>query len=115
MKQIFAAAITAAAILFAASCRSDKIVPSSLECSGVVRYSTGIRPFVLTHCAITGCHVTGFPQGDYTLYQPLKVRADNGRLRFFVLELRNMPPNDSVTEEQRQMIGCWIEQGALNN
>jgi len=97
------------------SCRTDKIEPAGKDCSFAVSYSGFIRPLVLSHCAITGCHVAGFPQGNFTLYQPLKDRADNGRLELFVLELRNMPPNGSVTEEQRQTIGCWIEQGAPNN
>ena len=114
MKHIVAVVLSVS-VLFAEGCRSDKILPSSQECSGVVHYSTDIRPLILSHCAITGCHVSGFQPGDFTLYQPLKDRADNGRLLLFVLEVRNMPPNGSITEEQRQMIGCWIEQGAPNN
>jgi len=97
------------------SCRKDKIEPAGLDCSFTVSYSGTIRPLVLGHCATTGCHVAGFQPGNFTLYQPLKDKADNGRLKLFVLELRNMPPNGSVTEEQRQLIGCWIEQGAPNN
>lgn len=114
MKYI-AVAVLLIFVLLAMGCRYDKVVPSSQECSGVVHYSSDIRPLILSHCAITGCHVSGFQPGDFTQYQPLKDRADNGRLRLFVLESKVMPPNDSMTDEQREMIGCWIEQGAPNN
>lgn len=102
-------------VLIVEGCRSDKIVPSSQECSNVVFYSMDIRPLILTHCAVSNCHVQGFQPGDFTRYQPLKDKADNGRLHLFVLEVKNMPPGGSMTEEERQMIGCWIEQGSPNN
>ena len=84
-------------------------------CSRPVSFASQIAPLVNTHCAISGCHVSGSPTGNFSMYDELKVRAENGKLRLFISELRTMPPDGSITEEQRELINCWIEQGAEQN
>jgi hypothetical protein len=91
---------------------------------GVVRkelapcdYTTGIKPFVIQKCARAGCHVNGFPFGDFTTYNDLKARADNGKLKSLALELRLMPPatSEPLSSEEMMKLECWIEHGATDD
>lgn len=96
---------------FLQSCTYD----SSDSCTLQRSYQNDIRPLVLNKCAISGCHVAGFVPGDFTLYQPLKDKANSGTLKMLVVDIKTMPPDASISLNQRNMVKCWIEQGALNN
>lgn len=80
-----------------------------------VTYSGQILPLIQSYCAVSGCHVSGFLPGDFTTYEGLKEKAENGRLHLFVIDLKTMPPDSSFHNKQRQLFECWINQGALNN
>ena len=98
-------------------CAFDKIEmePDPFDCKESVSYAEEINPIVQVHCSVNGCHVSGFVPGDFSTYEGLKPKAENGHLRLFVVELKLMPPNSSLSEDQRKLIECWINQGALNN
>lgn len=98
-----------------AGLQSCKHPVSNTQCASPVSYQNDIVPIVINHCAITGCHVAGFQPGNFTSYDTLKQKADEGVLQWLVLEIQTMPPDSSITQDQRNIIGCWIEQGALNN
>ena len=87
-------------------------------CEGIEpSYSNDIAPIISATCAISGCHVEGFANGDFTSYDGVNARASVINRRAVVQ--RNMPPSNSrgpdLNDAQRQLINCWIENGALDN
>ncbi|HEU5289025.1 MAG TPA: hypothetical protein VFU05_00185 [Cyclobacteriaceae bacterium] len=82
-----------------------------------VSYSHDISPIIATSCALPNCHVANFPNGDFTFYNDLKARADNGEL-YFRLSNGQMPPANSnvqLTVCDVNTIVQWINEGAKNN
>ena len=84
------------------------------ECAVKVTYKNTIKGIVDTRCAISGCHVSGFQPGDFTSYMGIKEKADNGKLNFMVFDLQLMPPsgNSQLTEDELDLLSCWISQDA---
>lgn len=85
-----------------------------------VKYSVDIVPIMTATCAIEGCHVGDFPTGDYTIYEEIKQRVDGGTFEARVVTEKDMPPTyttgpESLTDEQLEIIECWLADGAPNN
>lgn len=80
-------------------------------------YSVDITSMVNSKCAVSGCHVSGFTFGNFTLYDELKKRVDNGKIQLLVFDNQLMPPATAqqLTEEERTKLKCWMDDGALNN
>ena len=101
--------------------KDDDTSTSGIDCSGSnPSYTMDIKPIIDNTCALSGCHVTGFVQGDFTTYDGLKTRADSGALLERVVTKKEMPPANSagpveLTESQIKLFNCWIEDGAPNN
>jgi hypothetical protein len=119
-------------ILFIMSCTYEKasLPPAGPQCDSVVHYdSTAASPHfhsiksIVTsiHCQPahggSGCHEAGSSNGDYTSYDALKTKADNGHLLDRVYKLRNMPADQSLALSEADIlrIYCWVQQGAPNN
>jgi uncharacterized membrane protein len=109
-------------LIFAVSCGSDDSVePDVIDCTGIdPSYMNDIKPIIDESCALAGCHVAGFVNGDYTTYAGLKSKVDNGSLSRRAVEDKDMPPSNTsgpteLTTAQIQLIHCWIEDGAPNN
>jgi hypothetical protein len=98
------------------SCTKDKgIKPKEMsKCNP--SYSQEVQPMVLSKCAISGCHVSGFPFGDYTNYAGFKAKVENGRVST-VIDNKVMPPSGSpqLSNEEFTDLKCWISNGALEN
>ena len=114
MERIFAFLIVIVSIFFLASCEKEK---SSDNCiSHPVSYEGDIAPLIQEYCTNGYCHA-----GELTKYEGLKRAVERGAIHNRVIEEKSMPPTDSptnspdISEEQRMMISCWIESGALNN
>lgn len=80
-------------------------------------YTSDIKAIVNTKCAISGCHdgnsgIVGFKE-----YATLKERADNGRIKSYVFELKIMPPSTAVqlTDDEKKLVECWLDNGAPEN
>ena len=61
------------------------------------------------------CHSANpFPQGGISFENPADIQARASRIRLRVVQQRNMPPgnNTGMTDDERELIGRWIEQGA---
>jgi uncharacterized membrane protein len=107
-------------IVLITSCRKDKAElskPANLTPSCGAKYSDDIKPIIAAKCALSGCHVTKFSFGDFTLYADLKTRVDNGKINSLVIENKLMPPanSDLLTETELNKIKCWISYGAPEN
>jgi hypothetical protein len=78
-----------------------------------VSYLNVIKPIITTNCAISGCH-----NGDngasrnWTILANLQNNAQNVKLR---TGNRSMPLTGSLTQDQINLIACWVDDGALNN
>ena len=105
------------------ACNSDddNPEPEGIDCTGSdPSYMNDILPIVNATCALAGCHEAGFVNGDFTTYDGLKSKVDNGSLLQRAVEDKEMPPANSngpteLTEEQIKLFNCWIEDGAPNN
>lgn len=101
------------------SCTSDSLPePTTAGCeSGTVTYSNSIQAILETNCAYTGCHLSGFPNGNLSSYgDDLLSFLENGDFKERAIDLRDMPPNyafgpTTITEEEMQQLRCWIEDG----
>jgi hypothetical protein len=80
-------------------------------------YEKEVRPIVIVKCAISGCHVSGFPFGDFQNYETLKQRVESGRVETLVFEQQLMPPaaSQQLTGEEITTLKCWIKDGAPKN
>src|SRR5439155_1224468 len=113
--------VTFLALLFIfMSCTKDvglKPLPVPIQEPESCRYLDDVKPFVLAKCAISGCHVSGFPFGDFSLYDGLKARADNGRIKTLVFEDGLMPPAsaEKLTEKEKRQLKCWLDNGAIQD
>ena len=66
----------------------------------------------MNNCAVSGCHNgTQFP--DFRSLSNIQQNKDQIRQR---TQTGNMPPNGrSLTQQQIDLIACWIDDGALDN
>ena len=94
------------------SCTNDKIETD--PCSEIT-YSETVKPLIHTKCALTGCHVSGFTPGDFTNYDVIRRKVTEGKIQLMVFELDLMPPDDTLTSDEKDKLKCWMSGGALNN
>src|SRR6185369_10657351 len=86
-------------IAFISSCTHEKNYHlSETALCNLVSFSKDIKPLINTRCAISGCHLPGFPQGDYTQFDSIKVKVNNGSFRLRVIDTKSMPPLDTLDE-----------------
>jgi hypothetical protein len=70
---------------------------------------------IQSKCAVSGCHVSGFQPGDFTQYETLKKKADDGKIQLMVFSLGNMPPENKLSSSEKSMLQCWLNAGAEKN
>ena len=78
-------------------------------------FSKDVVPVINKYCAVSGCHVEGFPPGDFTKYEGLHAVVENGFFQEKVFQQRIMPPADSLSDSELKVLQCWVDHGALNN
>ncbi len=93
----------------------------------IVSYNFDIKPIMVTYCLGIGnqsCHVANTNQGangDFTIYQVLKNKADSGKIALRVFTSNGgMPPSysnspTSLTPVDLQKLKDWVMDGAPNN
>ena len=80
-----------------------------------ISYKTDIEWIIDVACAQAGCHHNNSVNGDFTAYEGVKQKVDNGSLWFRVLVTRDMPPSITLDSTQLDVIKVWIEEGAKDN
>ena len=101
------------------SCDFDNLPePTTGGCeSGSITYNEQIQAILETNCAYTGCHLSGFPNGDFSAYNDDLVNfLENADFKERVIDLRDMPPEyatgpTELSEEDILSLKCWIEDG----
>ena len=77
-----------------------------------VSFSADIQSIITAKCAVSGCHVSGTGRANFTDLSVIQSNATGIKNR---TQSGNMPKNDTITEEQKDLIACWVDDGALNN
>lgn len=121
----FACVLLPILLALPSSCTSDKLPEPSLDfCDSLglntLTWDAEINVIVQNSCASeTGCHGSGSSLGDYTDYSGLLPFLDNGKVQAEVVLERTMPPNyaqtSTLTEEERDMLQCWLGNGHPEN
>ena len=105
-------------------CTKDRalLVDPGVNCDTVpVSFSADITPLFETKCSSglgpgTGCHDSW--SGNWDIYNS---KNEGGRIENYVLSMRSMPPEGNdfniapLTEEELQLVNCWIYDGWPNN
>ncbi len=88
----------------------------SVIVSSGTSWSSDIKPIIDTNCAISGCH-----NGDdssipnWTMFTNVQNQAEDIKMK---TGDRSMPEPSSgltLTDEQIELIACWVDDGAKNN
>lgn len=97
------------------SCTKDKIVIVESSCPEEVAYSIQVKQIIDETCAYADCHDGGSnAPGDFTSYSRMESFLTENKFVRRTIDLRDMPPSNSsgpksLTQEQLDMLICWIE------
>lgn len=101
--------------MFSTACSFDKVEPVEQAdfCDTLtVSYNLQIKDIVTTNCAYVGCHIGGFPSGDFTTYEGMLSRLENGEIERRTVNLLDMPPlPDTLSANDLEIFSCWISKG----
>lgn len=76
-----------------------------------VSWSNDILPVIINRCAIPECH-NGISRPDLRIYQTAKFYANPMKT---LTQNRSMPFDGTLTQEQIDLIACWVDDGAPEN
>lgn len=101
--------------MFFANCTDDKL-PEEVLCvypDSLITYNMQVAEIISSQCSYASCHDAGSVDGDYTTYQNMKSSGDfdDGDFRKRVLIVQNMPKYNNLSEEEFQIMECWINAG----
>lgn len=74
-------------------------------------WENDIKPIVSKSCAVSGCH-DGNSREDLRIYQNAKSRASQMKSK---TQDRSMPRDGTLTQEEINLIACWVDDGAVLN
>lgn len=104
------------------SCLKDKTTPiDPAACTTIVSYSLDIVPIINTSCVTnqgpgTGCHDAWiFEYAAVETYLDLNIWQNEVLVEKTMPEIPNIFGIDSLTNEQLQLMECWINQGYPEN
>jgi len=86
---------------------------NDLKITTDVSFALDIKPIIATNCAVTGCH-SGSQPPNFTDNQNIFNNASRIRSR---TSSGSMPPSSraDLSQEEINLISCWVADGALNN
>ena len=86
-------------------------VNQTLRVRSGVSFATSISPIIKTKCAISGCH-GGTQAPDFRVFKNIH---DNAAQVKTLTGNGTMPQEGSLTQEEINLIACWVDDGALEN
>lgn len=100
-------------LLMTLSCEKNVVddpdKPDMMDCNDY-SFATDIQPIINSKCI--QCHNGVVQKPDFRTYQGLKNNAARAKE---LTAARIMPKEGSLSSQQIEMIGCWVENGAKNN
>lgn len=88
------------------------ITSRNIQVLSGVSYSSEIKQIVDTNCSVTSCHGNDPSLITFNSYTEIKNNAS--RIRS-VTQSGAMPPEDKLSQNNIDLIACWVDDGALNN
>ncbi|HMI78783.1 MAG TPA: SprB repeat-containing protein, partial [Ferruginibacter sp.] len=74
-------------------------------------WSNEIKPIMEKSCALSGCH-NGSSRPDLRLFEKAKFYAKSIKSK---TQDKSMPREGSLTQQQIDIIACWVDDGAIEN
>ena len=84
---------------------------TSARVASSISFRETVHDIITTHCAITGCHVSG-RDADFTVRDNIFEYAERIQER---TGDRSMPLGRELTDEEITQIDCWVNDGAPDN
>ena len=104
-----------AVIIFLAACSKSAPNEDIETCTDVLRSFAGdINPIIQTYCNQPTCHASGSVNGPGPLTNYTQVYNARSVIRE-AIRSGFMPQEGTLTTIQRNMIICWIDNGAPDN
>ncbi|MTI23050.1 hypothetical protein E1176_18615 [Fulvivirga sp. RKSG066] len=76
-------------------------------------YQNQVKSIITANCAVSGCHNgDNGASRDWTNFERLQAAASQIKSR---TQNGSMPPNGSLSEAEKTLIACWVDEGAKNN
>ena len=95
------------------SCKKDEKTSDCNIPNADLSYTNNIKSIIDQHCI--SCHVPGSgvagAVGDFSTYEGMKSRLDNGKILDRVVTQKDMPQGGGMSQGQRDSINCWIAAG----
>lgn len=88
------------------------ITKTNVKIFSGVSFSGEVKNIIDTNCAISGCHVSGTGRPDFTSLTVIQTNALNIKTK---TGNKSMPKNGSLTNQEIELIACWVDDGAKNN
>ena len=109
--------ITLLIVVFAACVDHNLSSSFIVECDSgtTVSYSGVVAPIIQSKCVI--CHNSSSGLPDWSVLTNLQEHGSEiqRRITLPLTDPDKMPRSGSITQEEREAIYCWIQQGAPNN
>lgn len=86
-------------------------VNQTLHVRSGVSFETSISPIIKNKCAVSGCH-NGTQAPDFRVFKNIH---DNAAQVKTLTGNRTMPQQGSLTQNEIDLIACWVDDGALQN
>ena len=76
-----------------------------------VSFTASVAPIITASCSTIDCH-GGSQSPDFRVFE--NIRNNASKIKEFT-ESGFMPQSGSLTPEEINLIGCWVDDGALDN
>lgn len=86
-------------------------ITQTVEVTSGISFETSIKSIIANSCAVSGCH-NGSVSPDLRSFSTIQSRANSIKSR---TANGSMPKGSSLTQEQIDMIACWVDDGAQDN
>jgi hypothetical protein len=95
------------------SCTTNETI--NISCNGTSVKFSEANPIIQANCATTpSCHAAGSTRGPGPLVTYSQIFAAKNAIKTTVAN-GEMPQGATLSNEKRNAIVCWIENGAVNN
>jgi len=118
--------ILAVLFILMSACTYDNLDEPTFCDAISATYDSNVKAIIDASCAYAGCHLNNLAIGDYSTYSGMLSRLDNGLIEDRVITQKDnpsigMPPDYAMngpidlTQEELDIITCWLEAGHPEN